>query len=500
MNFASAYDWLVQDSVKTRTLSSMGSLLHWDQSTCIPEAGRGHRAEQMAILAGLVHGMRVNPEIGEKLAACEQQMDSATPEQAANLREWRRDFDRASKIPEDLAKALARAASKGESAWQKARPENDWQAFLPHLKELLKLRLEEAQAVGYETEPYDALLEGYEPDMTAKALAPVFTELQGHLTGLLEKIKGAPNKPDAAILTRNYPHNAQQEFSIFAAKAIGFDVNAGRLDISAHPFTTRIGPGDTRITTRYDENDFAQAFFSTIHETGHALYGQGQPVEHYGTPLGESVSLGVHESQSRLWENGVARSLGFWRHFFPKAQELFPALSGVPLADFHFAVNSVRPGLIRVDADEVTYNLHIALRFELELALTRGDLTPEDLPEAWVEKMRSYLGIEPQDYAMGVMQDVHWSAGLFGYFPTYTLGNLYAAQLLDAAENELGNLEEMFARGEFTPLLDWLRRTVHQKGRLHAPAELMRLATGEELRPYALIRRLEAKYGELYGV
>jgi len=499
MAFNTAYDWLAKDSTRTSTISSMGSILHWDQSTQIPPAGREHRAEQMAALAGLVHGMRVNPKIGEMLECCEKRLDQANQEQAANLREWRRDYDRAAKIPEDLATALARAASRGESAWQQARPENDWAAFLPHLKELLRLRLEEAEAVGYATEPYDALLDQYEPGMTAKDLVPVFSELTKRLADLLDQIQGAPRQPDPGVLGRSYPQADQQAFGAMVAEAIGFDFNAGRLDVSAHPFTTRIGPGDTRITTRYDENDFAQAFFGTVHETGHALYGQGQPAEHYGTPLGQSVSLGVHESQSRLWENGVARSLGFWRHFFPKARQRFAALADVSLEEFHFAVNAVRPGLIRVEADEVTYNLHVALRFELELALTRGGLAPQDLPEAWNEKMRAFLGIQPQDYAMGVMQDVHWSAGLFGYFPTYTLGNLYAAQLLEAAANELGDLGDMFARGDFAPLLGWLRQKVHAKGRMHPPAELMRLATGKELGPDELVNGLTAKYGELYG-
>jgi carboxypeptidase Taq len=454
----------------------------------------------MAALAGLIHNMNVNPEIGEKLAACEEQVGESSPEQAANLREWRRDYDRVSKIPEDLATALARASSRGESAWQKARPENDWNSFLPHLKELIDLRLQEAEAVGYENEPYDALLDEYEPGMTAEALAPVFSELRGRLTDLLQRIENSGRKPAVDILHREYPIAEQESFGREVARALGFDFESGRLDVSAHPFTTRIGPGDTRITSRYSQNDFAQAFFGTVHEAGHALYGQGQRNDRYGEPLGESVSLGVHESQSRLWENEVARSSGFWKHFLPIARERFQALADVEFDEFLFAVNAVSPGLIRVEADEVTYNLHVALRFELELALTRKELSPEDLPAAWNEKMRNFLGLEPPDFADGVMQDVHWSAGLIGYFPTYTLGNLYAAQLLAAAKESLGDLNEMFSRGEFKPLLEWLREKIHTKGRLHEPAELMRRASGRELRPDELIERLETKYGGLYGV
>ena len=490
-----AYGFLLDHFSETSVLASMGALLHWDQSTMIPLAGNGHRARQMTALAGLVHARTTDPAIGEALEACKG-LD-ADPDQAANLREWTRAHERSVKIPMDLAKALARAASEGEVAWQQARPGNDWQAFCPHLEELVRLKREEAEAVGYVSEPYDALLDVYEPGETAEALENIFAALRDPLAGLLGRIIGSGRLPEP-ILRRPYPRDAQREFCSHVAATLGYDFQAGRLDVSAHPFSTTIGPGDSRITTRFNEGDFGDGFFSTVHETGHALYEQGLPPEHWGTPRGEAVSLGVHESQSRLWENFVARSKGFWRHFLPQAKERFDSLSDVGLSAFHFAANEVRPGLIRVDADEVTYNLHVLLRFELELGLVRGDLAVSDLPGAFDEKMRDTLGLTPPDYARGVMQDVHWSAGIIGYFPTYTLGNVYAAQLWRTAGQALGDLDDMFARGEFRPLLDWLRREVHALGSLHPPRELMERVTGSGPDPSALAETLDRRYSEAY--
>ena len=298
----------------------------------------------------------------------------------------------------------------------------------------------------------------------------------------------------------DFPVDAQTEFALNAAKAIGYDLKAGRIDVSAHPFSTTIGPLDSRITTRFNRNHFSEAFFGTIHETGHALYEQGLPTEHWGTPMGQAVSLGVHESQSRLWENIVARSRPFWKYFLPKARERFQSLVGISLEYFYLAVNEVKPGYIRVDADEVTYNLHVLLRFELELALFRNQLEAKDLPEAWNAKMRELLGITPPDFACGVLQDVHWSAGLFGYFPTYTLGNIMAAQFHAAALRDIGEQDESFAKGKFAPLLDWLRTNVHAHGRRYRPRDLVKAATGEDLNPEYLINYLETKAAEVYAL
>ncbi len=497
-----AYAWLAAHSRETANYESMAALLHWDQRTMIPVNGHEHRTELLAQLAGLIHERVVDSRRDEALALAESALGEYAPDavEAANLREWRRDHDRAVKIPHELAVALAKAAAEAETAWERARPINDWHSFLPHLQRMLDLKREEAEAVGYAEEPYDALLDAFEPGETAARLEPIFATLRAANTTLLGRIKGARRRPDSSLLRGEFPIDAQRDFALNVAKAMGYDLKSGRMDISAHPFSTTIGPRDSRITTRYNPHHFSEAFFSTIHETGHALYEQGLLAEHWGTPMGQAVSLGVHESQSRLWENFVARSHPFWKHFLPKARRRFPALVGVSLEYFYLAVNEVRPGLIRVDADEVTYNLHVLLRFELELALFRGELEPQDLPEAWNATMQELLGLTPPDYSNGVMQDVHWSAGLFGYFPTYTLGNIMAAQLFAAAERDLGEQEELFAKGDFRPLLQWLRERVHAQGRRFRPRELMREATGEDLDPGSLINYLEAKAARVYGL
>ena len=497
-----AYEWLRQHSRETEHLDSIGHLLGWDQRTQIPPKGHTHRHAQFAMLAKWVHQRETDPRLGEMLATVEgsELVRDPLSVEAVNVREWRRDYDRATKIPQDLAVALAQASSEGETAWEQTRPDSDWPAFRPFLSRLVALKRHEAEALGYEQEPYDALLDDYEPGETAAVLAPLLAKLRAALIRLLEAIQGSSRLPDRAILHRHYPRGDQERFSRLAAAKIGYDFAAGRLDPTAHPFSTGIGPGDVRITTRYDEDCFSTAFFSVLHETGHALYDQGLPAEHWGTPMGAAVSLGLHESQSRLWENLVGRSLGFWKFFYPEAQKIFPALAGVSLEAFHRAVNQVRPELIRTEADEVTYNLHILLRFELERDLIDGELQVADLPDAWNDKMRTFLGLTPPNQAQGVMQDVHWSAGHLGYFPTYTLGNLYAAQFFARAEQDLGDLEVDFARGDFGALLGWLREKIHRQGKRHRPRELVRAVTGEDLNPQYLINYLQKKFGELYDL
>jgi carboxypeptidase Taq len=499
MTLQDAYEWLRQHSLETSHFDSIGHLLGWDQRTQIPPKGHEHRHAQFAMLAKWLHQRETDPRIAEMLAVVEgsELVRDPLSVEAVNVREWRRDYDRATKIPQDLAVALAQASSEGETAWEQTRPDSDWKTFRPYLSRLVDLKRQEAEALGFQQEPYDALLDDYEPGETAAALAPLLGELRDALIRLLDAIKGSSRRPDPRLLHRPFLRPEQERFARRAAQKIGYDLNAGRLDPTAHPFSTGIGPGDVRITTRYDENCFSTAFFSVLHETGHALYDQGLPVEHWGTPMGEAVSLGIHESQSRMWENLVGRSLGFWRFFYPEAQKVFPALGGVGLEAFHFAVNEVKPDLIRTEADEVTYNLHILLRFELERALIKGDLQVAELPGAWNEKMQAFLGLTPPDHASGVMQDVHWSGGHLGYFPTYTLGNLYAAQFFAKATRDLGDLSENFAGGNFAPLLQWLREKIHQQGKRYRPRELVRAVTGEDLNPEYLIKYLTKKFGEL---
>ncbi len=502
MNPEQAYQWLGTHSRETALLKSVNRLLAWDHRTYIPPKGHAHRAEQLALMARLIHEREIDPRVGEHLAQVEGTDLAADPEgvEAVNLREWRRTFERATRIPPELAVALAQASAEGETAWEEARPQNDWPAFRPFLERLVDLSREEAEALSYTTEPYDALLDGYEVGETAKGLESLFRHLRGSLVNLLDAIRGSTRSPDGTVLHRHFPQPLQEQFSREAVTKMGYDFSAGRLDPTAHPFSTGVGPGDARITTRYDEHFFSTAFFGTLHEAGHALYNQGLPPEYWGTPRGQSISLGIHESQSRMWENLVGRSRGFWQSFYPRAQELFSDLGDVNLEAFHFAVNQVAPSLIRVEADEVTYNLHIIFRFELERELINGGLEVQDLPEAWNAKIQDYLGLTPPDDRDGVMQDVHWSAGHFGYFPTYTLGNIYAAQFFARAAGELGDLADMFARGEFAPLLTWLRKHIHTQGCRYRPRDLVRQVTGEELDSRFLEEYLSGKFTDLYSL
>jgi carboxypeptidase Taq len=497
-----AYQWLRQNSIETLYLSSAAEVLAWDQRTYIPRKGHAHRAEQMATLAKLLHERSTDPRIGERLADVEGTdlvADSISVE-AANVREWRRDFDKSTKISERLAVELARATTEGETAWEKARPGNDWKAFEPHLARIIDLTLERAEALGYEGEPYDALLDDFEPGETAAALEPLFDRLREAFVALIERIGESSVTADRALLAAHFPKADQERFLTRAIETLGYDLAAGRVDVTAHPFTVGIGPGDVRITTRYLEDFLPAALLGAIHEAGHGMYEQGLPEEHWGTPAGSPPSLGLHESQSRMWENLVCRSAGFWRHAFPLARHEFDALADVDEERFVLALNGVEPSLIRVEADEVTYNLHILVRFELELGLLRRDLAVGDLPDAWRQKMKTYLGVEPEQVGDGAMQDVHWAAGLIGYFPTYTLGNVYAAQLYEEAASELGDLQEMFSQGEFEPLLGWLRQNVHRVGGVLPPRELIRQVTGSEPDPEHLIRYCRDKYGQLYDL
>lgn len=497
-----AYEKLVARSRETAHLGSAMGLLHWDMSTFIPAKGHAHRADQLASLAGILHRMVTDPVTGEWLSAVEGTHVISDPisAQAVNVREWRRSYDRAVKIPERLASELARAAAEGRSVWERARPANDWDSFRPYLERLVALKREQAEVLGYENEPYDALLDDYEQDETARNLESVFERLHQPLVDLLDRIKTSAIESKPCIDDLVFPVADQKAFAIDVARKIGYDLEAGRLDESAHPFTLGVGPGDVRITARYSEHLFGEGFFAVIHESGHAMYHQGLPAEHWGTPMCRPISLGINESQSRLWENLVARSLPFWRYLYPKAREKFPFLKDVSLATFYRAINDVRPSLIRVEADEVTYNLHVLLRFELEVRLIRGDLEVRALPDAWNEKMQAYFGMTPPDYASGVMQDVHWSGGSIGYFPTYTLGNLYAAQLMDKAKQDLGDHGALMESGDFGTLLRWLREKIHSQGSRYRPNELIRHVTGQDLNPSYLIDYLETKYAPLYGL
>lgn len=501
--YARTYEQLCRHAREIALLTAAESALGWDERTMMPPEATEYRAEQLTLLAGLIHQRRTDPRLGEWLRELEHSPLAAEPHSDAGttIRQLKRDYDKRVRLPQSLVEELTRTASLGQHAWQKAREANDYASFEPLLAKTYELKRAQAEALGYDDSPYDALLDDFEPRERTSHLRRVLAELRAALVPLVAEIAASARRPDVSILSRRFPVDRQEWFSRGAAAQVGFDFRRGRLDVTAHPFCTGLGPHDCRITTRYEENYFNCAFFGTLHEAGHGIYDQGLAADEYGLPPGEAISLGIHESQSRLWENLVGRSHAFWRHFFPKAQQAFPeALADERLDDFYFAINDVRPSLIRIEADEATYNLHILIRFELEQALLAGELSVGDLPGAWNGKYEQYLGIRPDTDADGVLQDIHWSAGLVGYFPTYSLGNLYACQFFEQAEADVGPLDEQFAAGQFAPLREWLRDRIHSHGQRYSSAELVRKVTGQPLSHAPLVRHLRGKLGPLYGL
>jgi carboxypeptidase Taq len=498
-----AYEELLRRVKEYSLLASCGAVLGWDERTYMPRRGSAHRAEQMALLARLTHEMLTAPEMGELLAQAENSKVVADADSVAavNVREVRRSYNRAVKIPKELVEELARVTTRAQQVWQEARQANDFAAFQPWLEKIVSLKRQEADAIGYQNAPYDALLDEYEPGATVAEISQIFAALREDLVPLVGAILASKRSPRHEILERNYPVDRQEIFGQAAAAALGFDFEAGRLDVTTHPFCSGMGPGDCRITTRYNARHFNEAFFGILHESGHAIYEQGLAAEHAGTPMGAAVSLGIHESQSRLWENQVGRSRPFWEHFFPRARQVFlGTLGDVTLDDFLFAINDVRPSFIRVEADEATYNMHIILRFELEQALVAGDLKPADVPGVWNETFKRTLGLTPPNDAQGCLQDIHWSMGGLGYFPTYTLGNLYAAQFMEQARKDLGDLDSDFRRGEFGRLKSWLNDRIHRHGQHYRAGELCRRLTGRPLSHQPLLAYLRGKYKPLYGI
>jgi carboxypeptidase Taq len=489
----SAYDELLRLSREEAVLASCVDVLEWDEETCLPRAGVAHRSEQLAMLAGLLHDRTTDPRLEELLAALEGSALVTDPESpaAVNVREMRREYDRERRLPRRLVEESARVTALAQQAWADAREASEFGRFRPWLERQLALAREEADAVGFPETRYDALLEDYEPGVTTAQVAALFTTLRAELVPLVQAMADR----HTPALRRDYPVDRQRIFAEAVANAVGFDFDRGRMDTSLHPFCTSLGPGDCRITARYTSSDFGSGFFTVLHEVGHALYEQGLDPGHYGTPMGEAASLGLHESQSRLWENFVGRSRSFWLHFFPRARGVFhEALHDVRLDAFVASLNRVERSPVRIDADEVTYNLHILIRFEIEQALLSGDLPVGDLPGAWAEAYEASLGIVPASDREGCLQDGHWAEGLIGYFPTYALGNVYAAQLMAAAGRDLGDLDAQFSRGDYGGLLGWLRDRVHRHGQRYTAAALVERATGAPPDSRALIESLRTRY------
>lgn len=498
-----AYEELVARYKKVSVLGSITALSSWDQETYMPAGGTAARADQSALLSGMLHEWSTNDEIGKLLSTCESGDFPHDSIMAANIREWRRDYDRERKLPTEHVEQLARTRTVAQEQWAKARKASDFSIFSPYLKTMLELTRKSARYYGWpaDGEPYDALLEGYEPDTTSKDIEKVFTPLRDRLASLIAEVAKAPRKPDGSIHKKLVPRDQQEKFVRFVAEKIGFNFTNGRLDISTHPFCSGIAPGDTRMTTRFHDDNVMDALSSTMHEAGHGIYEQNLCKENFGTPCGDAVSLGIHESQSRGWENNVGRSRAFWEWCLPYAQKFMPeAFADMTVDKVYAAQNIVKPSYIRVEADETTYNLHIMLRFELERALIQGDIEVDDVPRAWNERFKKYLGFEVDNDANGCLQDVHWSFGLIGYFPTYTLGNLYACQFFDAANEAIPDLDEQIRKGEFLQLRQWLTENIHQHGRRYTAAELCKRVTGKSLSAEPLMKYLEGTIRPIYGI
>ena len=481
-------------------LEKAAGLLSWDEETKMPPGGAEARAEARATLNRIAHELQVGPELGgllEELRTFEEAHDFESFE-ASLVRVARRDYAKASRVPPDLRAELTRAGSLGYRAWLHARDQEDYAIMLPHLEHTLELRREYVRCFDVHGDPYDILLDDYEPGMKTAEVEAVFDQLKAALVPMLHAVAEMPPVDDSCLRGR-FPRDAQRRFSLSVLERWGMDRAAWRLDRTVHPFAMSMSTADIRLTTNFHE-DSLHGILSCLHEFGHGVYERQVEARYDRTPLGHGVSAALHESQSRMWENLVGRSLSTWRFFYPQLQEEFPEhFAAVPLERFHRALNKVQPSLRRVDADEVTYCLHIILRFELERDILYGNVELRDLPEAFDAKMQEYLGLQPPDLSRGVLQDVHWSDMGLGYFPTYALGNVVSVQLWERAIADLGDLDEQFERGEFAPLREWLGSHVHRYGRVFTPQELLQRAVGGPMDPAPYLGYLERKLGELSG-
>ena len=489
----SAYERLTALGKELQLVSDSAALLGWDQEVLLPSRGIPYRAEQMSWFSGYVHERFTAAEVGEWIAEAEDQTKAGDVVAAANCREWRHEYDRSTCLPTKLVQELAEARVHSQAAWAEARKVSDFRRFAPHLQKLVDLSREHAERWGYDDQLYDALIDRFERGATARGLVGTLGSLR---TALLPIVDAATSRPpyDRSGLSGHYPVERQQAFNREVAESIGFDFEAGRIDTAVHPFCSGMAPYDTRLTTRYDETDFLSSLFGVLHEAGHGLYEQGLPKDWRGQPVGNSVSLGVHESQSRLWENHVGRSRGFWEKWLPRAIHHFPHLMGLTPEDLYAAVNQAERSHIRVEADEVTYDLHILLRFELECAIFSGDLAIADIPGEWNRRFESYFGLPVRNDAEGCLQDIHWSMGIFGYFPTYSLGNLNAAHLASAAKSQDPAVAAAFASADYAPLLAWMRMHLHEAGSLHLPDDLVTRAAGAPVTSEALVSHLRERY------
>ena len=493
-----AYDALLDRVERWNAVGSASGVLGWDQQVMMPEGGTPARSKQLSALSSVHHDMVTADETGELL----DELDDAdlTEEQAAVVREVRREYERADAVPVELVEEISETGSEALQAWEEAKAEDEFETFAPYLQKHVELKREYAEHIDPDRDPYEVLFEEFEPCLSMERAESILTELREALVPMIGEIRESDVDLAVDTFEGTFPEDEQEALSREALELVGYDFDRGRLDISSHPFTAG-NQFDCRVTTRFDEEDPLGAVGSTIHEFGHAQYNLGLPQDHFGTPLGESRDLSVHESQSRLWENHVGRSEAFWQEFLPVFQEHFPQTEDATVREAYEAFNQVyEDNFIRVEADELTYHLHIVIRFEIERDLIRGDLDVEDVPEVWNDKYEEYLGIRPDTDSEGCLQDIHWSHGNFGYFPTYSLGSVMAAQLFDAAEDDIDDLDGKIADAEFGDLHDWLGENVHRHGSRYETNELVVRATGEDFSADAFLDYVDEKYGELYGI
>lgn len=500
------YQKLHEISRYIKTLSGIAHLLEWDQETHMPSAATGIRAEQMEILAGIIHKEQTGPKFSTALKKLidmkngKIKSNSLNPAQQVALKEWRRDYLHDTALPSKFVEEFAKLTTQAMHAWKHAKKENAFNQFAPFLEKIITLSRKKADLLKYKDHPYDALLDQYEHDMTSKEVGKIFDDLQNSIVALLKKIKTA-KQVDDSFLHGKFDTQKQLEFARVILDCMGYEKDKGRLDISAHPFSSSSHPTDSRITTRIHSTSLISNISVVLHEGGHSLYEMGLPVEHYGSPLGEAISLGVHESQSRWWETRIGQSKPFWQYFLPLLKKQFKGqLDKVTLEDFYRGINKVEPSFIRVDADEVTYPLHVILRFELEKSLIEGSLKVKEIPEAWNAKMVQLLGIKPKNNSEGCLQDVHWSMGAFGYFPTYALGNLYAGHLFPAFEKKYPDWAKRIAKGDLLFIKEWLHDIVYKHGRRYNSKELLKKATGKNFSADAYVEYLNDKYKSIYNL
>lgn len=496
----SPYEQYVAQMRKIADVEYAIGVLSWDKEVNLPPKGARFRSQQVATLSGMAHDLATDPQLEKLIETLAADGSDLNENQSRNVALSLRELQRKRKLDRDFIIRRSQLVSAAYHAWIAARKANDFAIYAKPLSELVAIKREEAKKIGYKGHPYDALLDEFEPDMTSSHLDTLFVEVKDQLVGFVRKIRQQA-EPEDHFLYQHFPQQQQWDYGMDLLRKIGYNFDAGRQDLSEHPFTINFSPEDVRLTTRVDEHNFATMTWSCLHEAGHGMYEQGLSADQYGLPLGRYVSLGIHESQSRLWENNVGRSLNFWKAHYPALQSAFPEqFSAVAVTDFYRAINKITPSLIRVESDELHYHFHILIRYELEKALLEGNLEVQELPAAWNEKYKTYLDLDVPDDRQGVLQDIHWAHGSLGYFPTYSLGSFYAAQFYHQATLDIPDLEESIRAGNTQPLLAWLRENIHRHGQFYSANDLCEKITGAPLRFRFFMEYAEKKYREIYDL